>query len=186
LDVLLVLGLWERVELGVDLPVHYAGGSGIEEDGVAFGDIRLLTKFRLVGLEKDSGAGVAIAVPVSFPSGDADKYVGGGQVIANPKLILEARGAGVQFAANGGVRIRPEEQQVEGNLELGTEVTYGAMLGVHLGSEDVVAIGEAFGAAAITDIRADSRSNPLEALVGLRTLTLPGAVITVGGGVGII
>jgi len=184
LNVMLVLGLWERVELGFDLPAHYATGSGID-NGATLGDIRLLTKFRLVGLEKDTGAGVALAVPISFPSGDKEKYLGADQIIANPKLILEARGAGVQFAANGGVRIRPDEQQIEG-LELGTEVTYGAMLGVHLGTEDVVAIGEVFGAAAITDIRADSRSNPLEALLGLRVFTDPGAVFTVGGGVGII
>ncbi len=185
LNVQLVIGLWERVELGFDLPAHYATGSGID-NGAALGDVRLLTKFRLVGLEDDAGAGVAIAVPVAFPSGDTEKYVGGDQVIANPKLILEARGAGVQFAANGGVRIRPDEQQVEGSLELGTEVTYGAMLGIHLGTEDVVGLAEVFGAAAITEIRADSRSNPLEGLIGLRIFTDPGAVFTLGGGVGLI
>ena len=189
LNLMATVGLWERVELGVDLPFHYGAGGGIE-DGVAVGDIRVIPKIRLVGLSDGTGAGLALSIPVSFPTGDRDKFVGGDQIIANPKLILEARGGGVRFAANGGIRIRPDTQRPEQtayqSLELGTEVTYGAMFGVELGNRDLIAMLEGQGAATISDLNEDARNNPLEALAGLRIFTKPGPVITLAAGTGII
>ena len=189
LNLLATIGFWDRVELGIDLPFHYADGDGIES-GAVIGDVRLIPKIRLVGLSDGKGAGLALSVPVSFPTGDPAKFVGADQIIANPKLILEARGGGVRFAANGGIRIRPDKQTPENvayeSLELGTEVTYGAMLGVELGTRDVIAMLEGQGAATISDISADSRANPLEALLGLRIFTKSGPVFTLAGGTGII
>ncbi|MCA9537938.1 MAG: OmpA family protein [Myxococcales bacterium] len=187
-NLLLTLGVLERLELSVDVPLHYTAGEVVEakgEDGISIGDVRFLPKLRLFGLEQERGFGAAIAVPVSFPTGNDNGYVGDGQIVANPKLILEARGAGVRLATNGGIRVRPNERTV-GDLEVGTEVTYGAMLGVELGTENVVAMGEVFGAAAIGDIKADSHSNPLEALLGLRIFVPGGPVFTLGGGTGLI
>ncbi|MBU0550970.1 OmpA family protein [Myxococcota bacterium] len=190
-DLMLVLGLADRLELGLGLPFVYVSGDVVNEagnDGVALGDIRFLPKLRLFGLEPGSegpGVGIAIAAPVTIPTGDKDKYISSDQLTVNPKLILEARGVGFSFMANGGVRFRPEKKKVE-NLELDHEITYGAGVKVLLGTKMVEGMAEVFGAAPITDIRGDSRSSPLEGLLGFRFFTTPGPVFTIGGGTGII
>ncbi|MCB9522963.1 MAG: OmpA family protein [Myxococcales bacterium] len=199
-NLLFTLGFFDMLELGLDIPVAYVAGDAqlagvaISGDGAALGDIRVIPKVRLFGLDKKSkgrGFGMAISVPVELPTGDADKYFGNDQVVANPKLILEGRGRLFSFAANGGVRVRPDSQAVTianatGGLDLGTEATYSAAMGIGLGTERVWLLLEAFGAAPLEDISSDSQSSPLEALGGLRIFTPPGATITLGGGAGIV
>ncbi len=187
-NLVLSIGFVERLELGVDVPLHYVTGDRVKasgDDGVKLGDIRFLPKIRLFGLEDDTGVGAAIAIPVAFPTGAKDSFVGEGQIVADPKLIIEARVPGFSFAANGGVRFRPADRQV-GTLDVRHEVTYGAGIGVDLGTEDVVLLLETYGAAAISDVKGSSASNPLEALAGIRLWTGPGPVITLGGGFGIV
>jgi outer membrane protein OmpA-like peptidoglycan-associated protein len=189
-DVLLTVGILDRLEITLDLPINYVTGDKLvkdELDGVAVGDVRLIPKLRLFGLEKGEGFGAAIIVPVSLPTGDDKKFVGAGQTTVNPKLALEVRANALSFAANGGVRVRPNTEEIEGStLEIGTEVTYGAGVGINLGSEDVVLLTEVFGATPIADdVNKASDSAPLEALMGLRIFTDAGAVFTLGGGTGI-
>ncbi|MCA9559913.1 MAG: OmpA family protein [Myxococcales bacterium] len=184
----LSVGFVERLELAVDVPLHFVSGDRVEatgDDGVKLGDVRFMPKVRLFGLEDGYGVGAAIVVPVAFPTGTKESFVGEDQIIANPKLAIEARVPGFSFAANGGVRFRPEDRGV-GTLDVRHEVTYGAGVGVDLGTEDVVLIAEGFGAAAISDVESGSASNPLEALMGVRLWAGPGPVITLGGGFGIV
>ncbi len=199
-NLLFAVGFFDMLELGVDIPVAYVVGDSqltnlsINQDGVALGDIRIIPKVRLFGLSnksKGKGFGMAISVPIELPTGDQDRYFGNGQVVANPKLILEGRTRLFSFAANGGVRVRPDSQSVGlsntvGQLELGTEVTYSAGMGIGLGTEKVWLLLEAFGAAPLEDVASESQSSPLEALGGLRIFTAPGATITLGAGAGII
>jgi large repetitive protein len=187
-NVIMAIGIAEYLELAADLPIHYVDGDRLKtegNDGVALGDIRFVPKLRLFGLEKDKGFGAAITVPVSFPTGAPAKHVGEDQFTVNPKLILEARGAGFSFAVNGGVRFRPDTQREE-DLEVKNEVTYGVAMGVELGHKDVVLMAEGFGVSAISDVRGGSAANPLEALAGIRYWTGPGPVITAAGGAGIV
>ena len=182
------IGIADYLELGFDVPFHYASGEVLKDngdDGFGLGDVRFIPKLRLFGLGDGTGVGMALAVPVEFPTGKTEKFVGSDQVIANPKLIIEARTDGFRFSANGGVRFRPDKQTV-GSLELQNEVTYGAGLGINLGDPSLELLGEIFGAAAISDVADTSATNPLEALLGLRIHTAPGAVITLGGGTGIV
>ena len=186
-DLMLSLGLYERFDLAMAAPVHYVTGDRVkdaDQDGVALGDVRLLPKVRLLGSRKGTGFGAAIALPVSFPSGTPDAYVGSESISANPKLILEARITGVTLAANGGVRLRSGAKI--GNLDLGHEATYAAALGVPLGTDSLVAMGEVFGAAPIEEVSGDAATTPLEAAAGLRWFLESGPVFTVGMGTGII
>jgi outer membrane protein OmpA-like peptidoglycan-associated protein len=189
-DILLTTGFLDRFELTVDLPLSNATGQLLKENGAegfALGDIRLVPKLRLFGLEKEHGFGMAISVPMNFPTGDKEKFIGADQFTVNPKLVLEARAKGFSFAANGGVKVRPDTTPVENTtLELGTEVTYGAGIGVDLGSDDALLLAELFGAAPLADISSDAKASPLEALLGFRIFTDVGAVFTVGGGTGIV
>ena len=184
-DVMVTYGLIDRVEISLGVPLHYVKGPSPLESGWTPGDIRLMPKVRLFGLERRKGIGVAFALPLSLPTGDPERFVGADQVLIHPKLITEARGNGFRLAINLGGRFRPEERNFE-SLNLSHELTYGLSAGVELGSRNVVAIADAFGAAAITRIAQESRANPLEAVVGLRVFTELGLVFTAGFGTGII
>ena len=186
-DAMLSLSLWDRLDLGVGLPIHYATGDVLEDresDGFGMGDLRLLPKLRLAGPQSGNGLAVAISVPITLPTGDSDKFVSADGVVANPKLILEGHTSVIRFAVNGGVRFQPKRG--EDSLQIGNSVTYGAGVGIPLGTPDVELLGEVYGATPIEDLKDDARSNPLEGLLGLRIFTNAGAVFTLGVGSGIV
>ena len=188
-DLILTLGLSDYFELSIDAAGALVDGERVAEsgdDGVQPADMRVTPKVRIFGLDNDKGFGMALAVPVSIPTGNHDAYVGARKVTPIPKLILEGRGDGFAFAVNFGVKLRIGSDEVE-NLPLKHEAVYGVGGGFDLGSEDVVLITELFGAAAITDVDdKDTHPNPMEAMLGLRIFTDPGPVITLGIGAGLI
>ncbi len=187
-DFMLTLGFFDRIELSVGVNAANVTGERLADEGnegFALGDVRILPKFNLFGLKDDTGFGMALAVPIAIATGDTDKFIGAGQVVANPKLIFEGRGAGFGFATNVGFRARPDSKTV-GNLDLSHEVTYGVAGAFEMGTEDVVLLTELYGASAITDVDVEAHSNPLEALIGLRIWTGPGATFTLGAGAGLI
>lgn len=192
---MLTVGLGDHFELTVDAPLHIADGPGFpvaagqaqgSVSGFVMGDLRFTPKVRIVGLDDDYGFGVAIAMPVDVPTGDKDKFVGEDQFVINPKLILEGRVPGFSFSANGGVRFRPQQTTEVGTLELGNEVTYGAGIGIDLGTKNAVLLTEVYGVQAISNIESGSNTNPLEALAGFRFWVPGGLVITAAGGAGIV
>ncbi len=189
IDVMATFGILERLELGVAVPLNFVGGEGVEaagNDGFGLGDVRIIPKYRLLGGGPfTNGVGVALSVPVSAPTGDKDKGIGADVVVVNPKLIVDGRFGPFSAAANLGFRWRNEDKEV-GTLEIGNEITYGAGVGVELGSPMLVALGEVYGAAPAESIQDESESSPLEALLGLRVFTDIGAVITIGGGRGVV
>jgi len=189
-NLMAAVGLGDYFELGVDVPLHYAEGNGLAasgNEGAAFGDVRLLPKFKLY--ERTShliGVRIAFAAPISLATGNEEAWLGEGQTVVHPKLIVDASvPPGVNVALNLGVRLRPDHKVIE-RLELGNELTYAVAGSVEMGSKDMLAIGEIYGAAAIEDIADGSRAYPLEWLIGTRYFTGVGPVVTVGGGTGIL
>lgn len=186
LDFMAVVGILDRAELGVVLPIHFVDGDVLQDagqDGVGLGDLRLIPKFRLYGKARDEGFGVAIAVPVSVPTGDPDKVVSEDQVTVSPKLLLEGRTV-VRFAANLGARFRPEKRTLE-DLEIQNEVIYGAGLGVPLGTDEVEGLLEGYGAVPISDLSDAANNAPVEANIGIRWFTPVNLVATGGVGTGL-
>ncbi len=190
LDLLANFGLFNRLDLALNIPLHYTTGTVIGadgEDGIHLGDLRFTPKVRLVGFDEgaDTGVGLAFAVPVVAPTGRSEAFVGAGQLVVTPKFLLEVRTALISLAANLGFKARPDKKVVE-NTELGHEVTYGAGLGVSVVPDEFVLIAEVYGAAAVQDISSDSASNPFEGLAGFRWFSAPGVVWTTGFGLGIV
>jgi len=190
IDIGAVYGIHDRVELAINIPVGYADGEdiaalggGAGEDGFGLGDIRAIPKVRIIGGRKGETLGLALSVPVSFPTGDAARGFGADTVVVNPKLALDLRLAGFTLALNGGFRYRAEEVKVD-DLNVGNEVTYGGGVAVELGSERALLLAEAFGAAPAGDI--EGANAPLEALLAVRFFTVPGIVLTPGAGIGLI
>ncbi len=178
LNALAVIGVYEQIEVGVDLPLHLVLGDA--DEGAALGDIRVLPKVLLV---REGKTAVAIAVPISLPTGDSDLFVGEGQVTLNPKLVLQVDAAPVHFTVNGGFLYRPDPV-VEGALEVGHEVSYGVGVNVDF-TDEIQSIAEVYGSAPATDTGGRSRDAPLEAIVGGRWF-LGGPVLTAGIGAGLV
>ncbi|MCB9543346.1 MAG: OmpA family protein [Myxococcales bacterium] len=189
LDLLGTIGLFDRVEIGLRVPLNMVYGTldGRSDEGFALGDISIIPKVRLFGLENlnTRGVGVALAVPMTLPTGDQDKFVGAGQFTINPKLILEGHFGSVRLAANAGARVRPDKRVVR-TLDMGHEFTYGAGVDLDIADDYVHLLAEVFGAAPLTDIQDDSASSPLELLAGARIFLPPGPVFTLGAGFGLI
>ena len=190
MDVQAALGLGDRFELSVHVPVHQIIGEGTptqDVEGTALGDVRLSPKVRLVGPtgRRDLGLGLALALPVTLPTGDEARFVGSSQVSVNPRVIGEVRLDVLEVAANVGYRFRPSNDVYQ-QLEVGNEVTYGAALALALGDADYQAIAELTGAGSVEDVRAGSENSPLEALLAFRMRSEVGLVWTLGAGRGMI
>ncbi len=188
-DLLLTLGLFDRLEVSVDVPLNLAYGTllGQRDEGFAFGDLRVTPKLRLFGLEdlNARGVGLALVLPMNLPTGDSDAFVGAGQFTLNPKLVLEGHVSKVRLAANIGARVRPEKKSIR-ELELSHELTYGAAVDFDIANDYVHLLAEAFGAAPIAEIDPKSNASPLELLAAARIFMPAGPVFTVGAGMGLI
>jgi len=132
----LALGLWERLTLFAQLPVHLIM-SGPERpeaavppaDGAGLGDIVLGGRLRLAG---DPRSPLALSAELSarLPTADLanaeQRYSGDAIGSYEPALLAELRAGRIAIRARAGVRLRQLTQL--GNLALDHELVYGAGL----------------------------------------------------------
>lgn len=188
-DLVMTVGVHERIEVGVNIPFSYSVGSDTLpiDDGAGLGDLRLMPKFVLVSPKQTGGFGLALATPMSFPTGENDSGSSARNFVFNPRLVAEYRASNWTLAANGGYRVRPTDGEDIGPLQVGNGITYGGGASVNLGSPAVAAIGEVFGTQYDVSPEANAGDNPLEALLGLRFSSKDkGLTGMLAGGVGLI
>ncbi|AKF83077.1 cell envelope biogenesis protein OmpA [Myxococcus fulvus 124B02] len=188
IDLMGAVGLFDRFEIGVVLPVTIQGSDPAPQvdptlaDGVSsggIGDLRLVPKARIIDGED---FGLALAVPVVLPTAGGNDFLGGSGVAVQPKLVAEY-GQRVRFAANVGVDLR--EKQVLRNVTAGNAFTYG------LGTEIPFTLGRVPLAAEATVIGAigldeqDTEESPLELLAALKYRSAKGFSAHLGGGPGL-
>ncbi len=187
-DLVLAIGLHERLEVGVDVPFGY--GSGDEkfaiDKGAGLGDLRLMPKLVLLGVGEPQGFGLALIAPLSFPTGDEDTGSSSRHFIANPGVVLEYRGEIFRVAANAGYRWRPTNNETVEPLTVGSGVTFGAAGAVQLGTPTLQGIAEVYGTRYDDVSEKEGGPNPVEALGGVRVFTEAGLVFTMGAGAGIV
>ncbi|MCK6572845.1 OmpA family protein [Myxococcota bacterium] len=199
LNLMAAIGLWDRLELGVDLPVHLTTGEGVEaenKDGAGLGDVRLLPKVRILGARDTTGLGLALALPVSLPTGSDKRGMSAAKVTLNPKAIVEGRlGPWVRLAANGGYKWVPSNETLDPadqgtvriqGTEIGNELTYGAAVGVHPGTKRYEVFAELFGAAPAEEVNGNENAKPLELDLAVRHLARNGLATTIGAGTGFV
>lgn len=202
-DIWVALGLVDRLDVGVVLPVlalrgaetpAQASAPASGTSGLALGDLRLSAKVRLIDpFELPSGGfGLAFLVTAFLPTGDQAAWTGDGSLRVEPRLILDWRHAvGVVVAANLGVQLRPERQVL--NLKVGHALRWGVGVEAPVGGHAVRLFASVFGTVplvsnldpvgGLTEVR-DDRTRPVEALGGFR-LQLGELTASVGGGAGI-
>lgn len=169
------LVLWDRLRLGVNLPIlAYQQGSGATvqgvrfnaEDGAALGDLRLAADVRLLG-EYRSPISLAAGVAVFAPTGDQDHFAGDGKVRLLPRLLLAGDVGNLVYAAKLGVLYRANDSGFNGSAQ-GTEAVVAAAIGYRTTNGKLVVGPELFGSSVITDSDAffSKRATPFELLFG--------------------
>ncbi|RYZ34352.1 MAG: cell envelope biogenesis protein OmpA, partial [Myxococcaceae bacterium] len=187
-DLMGAIGLYDRFEIGVVLPITIQSSEnspGVDASfangvsGGGIGDLRLIPKARL--LDGDN-YGLSVVVPVSLPTGGASDFLGGSGVSVNPRLVAEY-GRRFRVLANLGVDLR-KSQQLR-NLNTGNALAYG------LGAEVPFELGKVPLAVAATLTGAlgfkqqDEEEIPLELLAALKYRAKSGLAAHVGAGPGL-
>lgn len=185
-DVLAGITLMDRLLLSVHVPINHVLGDGAkteEQEGFSLGDLRLLPRVRILG--GDEGLGLAVAAPVSFPTGNAHGHTGIGAVGFNPKAIVGYDFGGLDLYANLGVRAATDSEKIDGtDTKVGASLTYTVGAGYALNT--VRFIAEGYGSVPFEDATKKTTTNPLEALAGVRWAFGHGLHLNGGGGLGII
>ena len=92
IDALVAVGLGDAFVLGLDVPIHHVTGDAPEaadKEGFGLGDVRLVPRYRL--LEAAGGVGLAVALPVTMPTGTPAASSRGPCSICNSKYASIAR-----------------------------------------------------------------------------------------------
>ncbi|RKH66871.1 cell envelope biogenesis protein OmpA [Corallococcus llansteffanensis] len=188
-DLMGAVGFLDRFEIGVVLPVTIQSSEaspGVDSSfsngvgGGGIGDLRLIPKARLLDREN---FGLALAVPVSLPTGGASDFLGGSGVSVNPRLVAEY-GRRFRVLANLGVDLRKSEQLR--NLNTGSALAYGlgAELPFELGKVPLAL--DATLAGTLGFKQQDEEERPLELLAALKYRpTTGGLAAHVGAGPGL-
>ncbi|NPC68618.1 OmpA family protein [Corallococcus exiguus] len=185
-DLMGAIGLFDRFEIGVVLPITIQGSenspavdssfaNGVGGGGI--GDLRLIPKARL--LDGDD-YGVSVVLPISLPTGGASDFLGGSGVSVNPRVVAEY-GKRFRILANVGVDIRKSEQLR--NLNVGSALAYGVGAEVPLGDLPLAAQASLVGAMGFKQQNEEER--PLELLAALKYRAPTGLSAQVGAGPGL-
>ncbi|NVJ10596.1 OmpA family protein [Myxococcus sp. AM001] len=187
-DLMGSVGLFDRFELGVLLPVTLqrsqaapmvdpSFAQGVGSGGI--GDLRLVPKARLL---EEGSFGLALTVPVVLPTGGGSDFLGSSGVGVQPRLVAEY-GERFRLAANVGVDFR-QMQQLR-NLNVGNAVSYGVGAELPFTVREVPLALAATVVGAVNLEQQDTEERPLELLAALKYRALGGFSAHVGGGPGL-
>jgi outer membrane protein OmpA-like peptidoglycan-associated protein len=151
----------------------------------AVGDVRLQPK--LVAIDRDRlPLGLAIQVPISFPTGNGGSFLGEGGYALTPMMVMEfsdkpirSRQYIFRASVHGGYHVRPADKLAD--LEVKNAAIYGIAFGLH--PTKVLELTGEFHGAVWGPIAAQQ---PAEALGGLKFLVGDYVNINVGGGIGVL
>jgi hypothetical protein len=172
-------GLAGRLELAVSLPLIVengdAGASGVTAgSGLAVGDVGLGARLAVVPHL------AALALGISLPTGDADRYAGAGVPSGTLLFVLGGTLGPVGLAARLGVRLRGEAHL--GQDTQGRALPFGAGAAVRVAGP-LELLAEVYGAVNITSD--NGGPSPIEAVAGAR-VTRGALRVTAGGGAGVV
>jgi outer membrane protein OmpA-like peptidoglycan-associated protein len=195
LDAMASVGLFDWVEVGVDMPLILAqGGQNLEVIGTegsvesfVLGDLRFTGKLAVPGLRRPAegkGFGAALTLNVSLPTGEQDAFAGDGELTWAPGLVLDYRfGSGILLALNGGFWKRPD--YVFNGVSVGDMMPFGVGTEVPIvRGSGITAVGLVHGAVSLEKLPNEPRQVPAELLIGLRWYSSTGLTFTFGGGAG--
>ena len=169
------LVLWDRLRLGVNLPIlAYQAGEGGTVQGTRFeaaeganiGDLRLGADVRLLGQYR-SPISLAAGVAVFAPTGSQEAFAGDGKVRVLPRVLLGGDIGNLVYAAKLGVLYRANDAGFNGATQ-GTEAVVAAAIGYRSNDGKLVLGPELFGSTVVTSGSAffSRRETPFELIFG--------------------
>jgi OOP family OmpA-OmpF porin len=183
------VALWERLRLGVNLPVAAivkgAEGSieGVEyqlAEGGQLGDLRMSADVRLFGQYRGL-ATMALGVSVWAPTGSQEAYTGDGKWRVAPHVNLAGQAGIFAYAAKVGVNVRFQDQQLAG-VQLGTELFGGVSAGLRVANGKLLIGPEVYMSTVLKDGAFDRESTPVEGLFSAHYCIAN--VVRIGAGIG--
>jgi outer membrane protein OmpA-like peptidoglycan-associated protein len=180
--------LFERLRLGLNLPIAFSDGNSGELDGTRFspaggahvGDLRLSADLRLFGEYGDVITG-AIGVSVFAPTGSQDAYTGDGKVRIAPHAMIAGDIGPFVYAARLGFTYRAQHGDYAGS-PIGSEFLWAVAAGFRVADKKLVIGPELYGTTVVEDGAFQRHGTPIEGLLGAHYL-LPGDV-RIGAGAG--
>jgi outer membrane protein OmpA-like peptidoglycan-associated protein len=131
-DLMFAIGLIDRLELGLVLPViawQHEQAEGMTLQPAGLGDPRIEARALLwSGRVLDVGAGLEFTVPLGHYASGGDDFMGYTGPSAQPELLLSAAAGPWLFVVNGGVLLRPMrntgayDQRMAGTWSVGVSV----------------------------------------------------------------
>lgn len=209
------LGLANRLVVGVQLPIVLASGPAVELPGAygdgtgldlqGVGDLSVHAKMRLLRAERDP-VGLAIAMRVSLPTGDARGFGGAPSVGLWPSVALEWQptrrfrmlmnagyrvvlgdGATLPFGArtapSSGNATDPIYERAGAPLRDDDQITFALGVGGRVG-DSIELLAEAYGAQ-IARSFGDEGALSIEALVGAKIFVHESSYLQIGAGAGL-
>ncbi len=192
-DLLLAVGFWNRLELGLALPVTLsqdtddevvsAGAVGAAV-GPGVGDLRIIAKVRLLTRGPLS---LALSLPLSVPSGSRPDMLGDEGVTLTPRAVasVETR-SGFAVGFNAGYRIRGD-QSIDANAQdrvvIDDDIFLSLGVKLPILRDRVELVLDGFLSVAVDE--QDAEEVPAELLAGLRFHFGRGISANVGAGPGL-
>ena len=176
-----------RFELGLTLPVLVAQSASSNDllgpliaPGEGIGDVRLVPKAQLWRSEI---LAVALAAPLTLPTGRGDAFLSHGSVTLTPELRVESNALPVRVAASTGIALRRGREFV--NLSVGNALTYGLAgeLPFSWLGQRLAALATLAGEVELQQSGAVER--PMELLAAVRWRLPANLTFTFGGGPGL-
>jgi len=189
------IALWDRLWVFANMPFALVtngqnptvGGLPMTSpSGAAAGDLRAGARVRLLG-ENRSLASLSLSAYVFIPTGSKDKLTSSGEVHALPAVVLAGEGDTFAYAVNAGVNVQKKSSgSTEGVISpsLGSELTYGAAIGLLL-ADRMLQIGpEVYGTSVMVGSDSFKKSTTnMEGILGAR-LRVGDMVLGLGAGPG--
>nr|WP_244226908.1 OmpA family protein [Corallococcus aberystwythensis] len=186
LDLMGAVSLFDRLEVGLVLPLTVTGsqaaGAVAEQfgDGVGtagLGDLRVVPKLALLS---KGALNLAVVAPFTLPTGGADHFVGADGPTFQPRVAGEWATPSLRLLANVGVNLR-KAQELR-NLRVGNELAFGVGAEVPL-TQALSAQATLAGAVGLSE--SDTEESPLEVLGAVNYRFARGFAAHVGAGPGL-
>ena len=191
-DLCIAMGFFDRLELGIALPVTLVQESGdlgrLDRDAGSaiiggLGDIRIVPKLRI---HTKGSATLGLSLPLSVPSGSQENFLGNDNVTFAPRFIFAIDTEYFSLALNAGYRLRFDQSvnfSATQTLTVDDEVigSLGMKVAVWKGRVDLIA--DSFVSMSIWE--QDEEEIPVEVLGGVRVTFPYGIIANVGGGAGV-
>jgi outer membrane protein OmpA-like peptidoglycan-associated protein len=184
---------YDRLRFGASLPlVPYTEGERGSLFGLTYappdreqavGDLRLAADVKLFG-DPNGKLTAALGGRVWLPTGSTAAYTGDGSVRTGPRVAVAGAAGALVFAATAGLAFRTGGGTFAGS-PVDHELVYGASAGARLVKGNVTVGPELYGAT-VLDAAFETRSTPLEALLGARVALGHGLGAGAGVGTGLV